>query len=71
MSYAICIVPVAHVRLGPDHRAEMVSQFLFGESLKVISVNREGWMETESMADRRLGRGNIIEWSKNNVALWQ
>jgi hypothetical protein len=51
MKYAICIVPVAHVRLIPDHRAEMMNQLLFGESIKVISVDAEGWMASETVAD--------------------
>lgn len=51
MSYAVCIVPIAHVRLGPDHRAEMVNQLLFGESLKILGVDNDGWMEGEALAD--------------------
>ena len=31
MSHSICCVPVASVRVDPDHRSEMVSQLLFGE----------------------------------------
>lgn len=33
--YALCIVPVAPVRLTPDHAAEMTSQLVFGEHCTV------------------------------------
>ncbi len=55
MQYAVCIVPVAHVRLLPDHRAEMVNQLLFGESLKVHSIDKEGWMQIEGCWDGYTG----------------
>ena len=51
MTYAICIVPVAHVRLIPDHRSEMTSQLLFGESVKVHSLDKDGWMQIEAVHD--------------------
>lgn len=55
MSYAICIVPVAPIRLRGDHREEMVSQVLFGESLKVNETDSNGWMHVETIADRYKG----------------
>jgi hypothetical protein len=51
MNYAMSIVPVAHVRLTPDHRAEMVNQLLFGESVKVLEVDKNGWIQAESIPD--------------------
>jgi gamma-D-glutamyl-L-lysine dipeptidyl-peptidase len=51
MSDAICIVPVANIRLMPDHRAEMTSQLLFGEALKVHHLDKNGWAQAESLAD--------------------
>lgn len=51
MSYAICTVPVAPIRLTADHRAEMVNQLLFGETIKVLSIDKEGWIEGESLYD--------------------
>lgn len=62
MSYAVCIVPIAHVRLGPDHRAEMVNQLLFGESLKIIAVDSNGWMEGEALADGYKGYCRINQF---------
>ena len=55
MSYAICIVPVAPIRLRGDHREEMVSQVLFGESLKVNEIDKEGWMHIETCVDGYTG----------------
>lgn len=55
MQYAVCIVPVAHVRLLADHRSEMVNQLLFGESVKIHAVDSEGWMQVESCWDGYTG----------------
>lgn len=33
--YALCVVPIAPLRLTPDHAAEMTSQLVFGESCTV------------------------------------
>lgn len=51
MKYAICIVPVAHVRLTADHRAEMVTQLLFGESVKCLEIDGDGWIDAECLYD--------------------
>ncbi len=51
MNYAVCILPVAHFRASPDHRAEMVSQLLFGESIKISAVDNQGWAAAESICD--------------------
>lgn len=55
MSYAVCVVPVAPIRLRGDHREEMVSQVLFGESLKVNEIDKEGWMHIETCVDGYTG----------------
>lgn len=55
MSYAICIVPLAPLRVSHDHRAEMSSQLLFGEQVKIISVNAEGWAQVETCNDGYVG----------------
>ncbi len=62
MSYAISIVPVAHVRLIPDHRAEMVNQLLFGEQVKIFDVDKEGWMQIQSTADGYKGYGRANQF---------
>jgi hypothetical protein len=55
MSYAICIVPVAYMRLLADHRAEMTNQLLFGESVVVYSQDKEGWLHVQSIDDNYKG----------------
>lgn len=50
MSSAICIVPVSPLRSLPGHRAEMVSQLLFGESVKVIDKENE-WLRISCIHD--------------------
>ena len=55
MQYAVCIVPVAHVRLLGGRRSEMVNQLLFGESIKIHAIDSEGWMQVESCWDGYTG----------------
>lgn len=50
MSYAVCCVPVAPVRREPDHKAEMMSQLLFGECC-TINTTSEGWIKITCKAD--------------------
>lgn len=55
MKYAITIVPVAHMRLTADHRAEMVNQLMFGESVIILSVTIDGWIQATSATDGYTG----------------
>ncbi|RYY67885.1 MAG: NlpC/P60 family protein [Chitinophagaceae bacterium] len=55
MSYAICIVPVAPIRSQYDHRAEMSSQLIFGEQVKVMSTTEDGWARVEACTDGYIG----------------
>ena len=41
MSEVICVVPVAPLRAEGSHRAEMVSQILFGETGVIISETKD------------------------------
>jgi hypothetical protein len=43
LSYAFCNVSVLPLRSEPDHKAEQVSQMLFGEKAEVIEVNTKEW----------------------------
>ena len=54
MSHSICCVPVASVRVDPDHRSEMVSQLLFGERA-IITFKENGWCKIVSKADAYTG----------------
>lgn len=55
MSYAICCVPVGPVRIEPDHRAEMVSQLLFGECCLISNVEKNGWIKIVNQFDAYTG----------------
>ena len=55
MSYATCCVPVAPVRLEPDHRSEMVSQLLFGECCIITIVEKNGWVKVVNKSDAYTG----------------
>ncbi|HRI26228.1 MAG TPA: C40 family peptidase [Ferruginibacter sp.] len=55
MSYAACCVPVAPVRLEPDHRSEMVSQLIFGECCIITIVEKNGWVKVVNKLDAYTG----------------
>ncbi len=55
MSYAACCVPVAPVRLEPDHRSEMVSQLIFGECCIITIVEKNGWVKIVNKLDAYTG----------------
>jgi hypothetical protein len=61
MMYAICIVPVAHIRVSTDHRAEMSSQLLFGEKLTVTDRDKKGWIKISCKAD---GYEGWCQWAQ-------
>ena len=50
MEYAICLLPAVPMRAMADHRAEMVSQLLFGETCRVLQ-RRERWCQVKGSAD--------------------
>ena len=43
LAYAYCNVPLMPVRSEPAHRAEQVSQLLFGEKVEIQEVNNKDW----------------------------
>lgn len=51
MDYAVISVPAAPVRRKPNHRKEMVSQLLFGESVKVLKSKGDLWVKIRSLHD--------------------
>jgi cell wall-associated NlpC family hydrolase len=54
MDEIICLLPLVPLRREPNHRSEMVSQFLFGEKAKVLNHSRE-WIEIETRFDAYRG----------------
>ncbi|MDZ4809831.1 MAG: C40 family peptidase [Bacteroidota bacterium] len=51
MEYAVIAVPAAPVRRKPNHRKEMVSQLLFGESVIVLKTEGNLWVKIRSLHD--------------------
>ncbi|MFI5195793.1 MAG: NlpC/P60 family protein [Chitinophagales bacterium] len=43
LAYAFCNVPLMPLRSDPTHRAEQVSQLLFGEKVEILEVNNKEW----------------------------
>lgn len=41
--YALCVVPIAPIRLKPDHASEMTTQLVFGESCLVMGPAENGF----------------------------
>jgi gamma-D-glutamyl-L-lysine dipeptidyl-peptidase len=44
LAYAVCSVSVMPMRAEPSHRAEQVSQMLFGERMEVLAEEKNGWL---------------------------
>jgi hypothetical protein len=59
--YAVCMVPVAHIRVSPDHRSEMSSQLLFGEKLMITERDKKGWIKISCKAD---GYEGWCQWAQ-------
>lgn len=55
MQYVFSKVSVAPLRVSADHRAEMSSQFLFGETAEIIEKNAEGWARVKCSWDGYTG----------------
>jgi len=61
MPYGLCTLSIIPLRLQPQHRSEMTSQVLFGETLEILDQNGpwslvrlaydnyEGWVETRQI----------------------
>ena len=63
MKYAVCILPLAHVRLLPDHRDELTSQYVFGEYGIIMEENKNGWLLLQHSYDGYIG------WCRSNQFL--
>ena len=51
MQYAMAALAAAPLRRKPNHRKEMVSQLLFGETMEVIKERGELWVKVKSLHD--------------------
>ncbi len=70
MTTAICIVPLAPVRITPDHRVEMMSQLLFGETVGVLETLADGWIRVKDNWDGYAGcvRSNQLLFTEDAVS---
>jgi len=55
MQYAVCVVPVAPIRVAPGHKDEMVSQLLFGEGCVITETDKSGFVKIIVQADGYTG----------------
>ncbi len=55
MTFACCTVAVAPIRIAADHRAEMISQLLFGENCTVTETGKNGFVKIIVKADNYCG----------------
>jgi hypothetical protein len=55
MEYAVVIVPAAPVRRKARHQGEMVSQLLFGETVRVLKTKGNLWVRIRSLHDNYEG----------------
>jgi cell wall-associated NlpC family hydrolase len=51
LDYGVCCVPVAPMRAAASHRAEMVSQLLFGEQCRITEVAADNWIKIKGDYD--------------------
>src|SRR5882672_8923963 len=51
MQPAICCVPVSPLRAAPSHKAEMVSELLFGESCAIVDRSTDHWIKLKCKYD--------------------
>jgi cell wall-associated NlpC family hydrolase len=77
MLYAVCCVPVAPIRIAPDHKTEMVSQLLFGECCCINDTDKKDWLKIICKADgyegwcqsAHLDEIDINQYNYNDVLL--
>ncbi len=67
MAYVMCTLPVAPIRKLADHRSEMSSQFLFGETAEVMEENKEGWAYIKCSWDGYYGWVRLNQFTKMDV----
>ncbi|MDR2835409.1 MAG: C40 family peptidase [Bacteroidales bacterium] len=54
MKFGICELPYIPLRANNEHRSEMISQILFGESFQIIG-KRNNWAEIQLLNDNSCG----------------
>ena len=73
-SHGVVALPALDVRRRPDHRAELGSQLLLGEVVRVLSRSRDGaWLQVRNEADDYRGwvRGwGLVDATAARAARW-
>ncbi len=54
MKHGICLISIAQMRSEQDHRSELVSQLLFGETFDIIEKKND-WIKVRNTQDHYLG----------------
>ena len=62
INYGICPLSVVSVRSAPAHKAEMISQILFGELFEVLDRKGKQWLQVQCPWDKTIG------WIRTNQA---
>ncbi len=70
MNYAVCCVPVAPVRIEPDHRSEMISQQLFGENCIITTAEKDGWIKIKNKLDGYTGWCSAAQFNQIDEAVY-
>jgi len=55
LAYAVCSVSVMPLRASASHRAEQVSQLLFGERMEVLAKEKDNWLHVRCEWDEYEG----------------
>jgi len=71
---ALVVQPVLDQRRQPDHRAELGSQLLMGEAVRLLGALERGWVAVESLEDGY--RGWVRDWGllvagSRRIAAWR
>jgi gamma-D-glutamyl-L-lysine dipeptidyl-peptidase len=70
MSCFVCTVPVAPMRIEPNHRSEMMSQLLFGECGTIVDSSVKGWVKIVCKLDNYTGWCQLAHVQEIDTALY-
>ena len=55
MNFGICCVPVSPLMAEASHRAEMVTQLIFGEQCRIVEEGNDNWIRIRGLYDNYQG----------------
>jgi len=71
LAFAFCNVSVLPVRCEPNHRAEQVTQLLYGERAEIIEVNKQDWAFIRSEWDGYTGWCRLMQLTTIPITEYQ